>query len=188
MNDILSTVVSSIFSGGMTGILGVIVQRIADYQNKKLDLQLITIKNDHEIQLKEVDAEIMREEWAQRTRIAEIEEKGQEAVSDSEAFEASFNEPQRYSVPSKHNTAQNWLMVLLDTIRGLVRPVLTVYLCILTTLIYLHSRSLLNGVTMTTEQAISNINLVVGTVLYLTTTCVLWWFGTRNKQKQPKIK
>ena len=29
--------------------------------------------------------------------------------------------------------------------------------------------------------------LIVGTILYLTTTCVLWWFGTRNKQEQPKI-
>jgi hypothetical protein len=28
---------------------------------------------------------------------------------------------------------------------------------------------------------------IVFTLLYLFTTCVLWWFGTRNKQKQPQL-
>lgn len=190
MLEILGMVFSSIVGGGMTGILGVVVQRIADYKNKQLDLQLITIKNGHEVHMREVDAEIMREEWAARTRVAEVEAESREDVAESQAFAASFNEPSRYSEPSKHSIGQAWVMVLLDAIRGLVRPTLTIYLCALTTFIYLHSKNLLDlhGVNMTPDQAVKQVNLIIGTILYLTTTCVLWWFGTRNKQPQPKIK
>lgn len=190
MLELLGTALSSIVGGGMTGILGVVVQRIADYKNKQLDLQLITIKNGHEIHMREVDADIMREEWAARTRVAEIEAEAKENVADAEAFSASFNEPKTYSEPTKHSIGQAWLMVILDFIRGIVRPTLTIYLCVLTTLIYLHSKKLMyaHGQSMTPDQAMNHVNLVVGTVLYLTTTCVLWWFGTRNKQPQPKVK
>lgn len=190
MLDILGTIFSSVVGGGMTGILGVVVQRIADYKNKQLDLQLVTLKNNHEVHMREVDAEIMREEWTARTKIAEVEAEAKEDVAESQAFAASFNEPVRYSEPTKHSIGQSWVMVILDAIRGLVRPTLTIYLCALTTIIYLHSKKLLylHGVNMTPDQAIKHVNLIIGTVLYLTTTCVLWWFGTRNKTPQPKIK
>lgn len=186
MLELLGTALSSIIGGGMTGIFGVVVQRIADYKNKQLDLQLVEKRNAHEIASKKVDAEIMAQEWAARTKVAEIEGQTREAVADSQAFAASFNEPQKYS-SSRLTPAQEWLMVILDFIRGIVRPSLTLYLCALTTFIYMHSKLLmeLHGQTMTPDQAMGHVNLVVGTVLYLTTTCVLWWFGTRNKQKPP---
>ncbi len=41
---------------------------------------------------------------------------------------------------------------------------------------------------LSAEQAIQLIQMVVGTILYLTTTCVLWWFGTRNKGAPPKVE
>ena len=190
MVEILSTIFSSVVGGGVTGILGVVVQRIADYKNKQLDLQLVTLKNSHEITMREVDAEIMREEWAARTKIAVTEAEAKEDVAESQAFAASFNEPERYSESSKHSLGQAWVMVILDAIRGLVRPTLTIYLCALTTFIYLHSKNLLDlhGVNMTPDQAVKQANLIIGTVLYLTTTCVLWWFGTRNKTKQPSVR
>jgi hypothetical protein len=78
--------------------------------------------------------------------------------------------------------------VLVDALRGIVRPGLTVYLCAITTLIYSDAQLLLNKAQgMTATEALDLTKMVVGTVLYLTTTCVLWWFGTRNKQSAPQI-
>ncbi len=178
------SIITSILSGGVTGLLGIAVQRIADYKNKQLDLELSKQKFENDLALKRVDADIMAQEWASRTRVAQVEERGQEAVADSSAFSASFNEPQRYS--QNPNAAQGWLLVALDFIRGLVRPVLTVYLCVLTTLVYLHARDLLSTQALTSDEALDLVGLIIRTILYLTTTCVLWWFGTRNKGKAPR--
>jgi len=78
--------------------------------------------------------------------------------------------------------------VIIDFIRGIVRPGLTVYLCALTTMIYVQARELLGKEDMTLASAIELEKLIVQTILYLTTTCILWWFGTRNSAPQPRNK
>lgn len=186
----LETVFTSILSGGATGLFGIIVQRWADLRNKKLDLQANREKMDHEVRLRQVDAEIMAQEWAARTQMADIEAAGREAVADAQAFASSFNEPVRYSENVQPSKGQGWMLVVLDFIRGIVRPGLTVYLCAVTTLVYIHARDILasEGIALSSDQAMDLMKLIVGTILYLTTTCVLWWFGTRNKQAPPQIK
>ena len=44
MLEILGSVVASIFSGGATGILGIVAQRFFDFKNKQLDIQMETLK------------------------------------------------------------------------------------------------------------------------------------------------
>lgn len=179
----------SIFTGGLTGLLGVVVQRWADYMNKKQDIELKRMDLDHAAKMKEVDAAIMREEWTQRVKVAEVEAAGREAAADSEAFAASFKmEPKRFSDAKRVGGIGNFCFVLLDVVRGFVRPALTVYLCVLTTLIYFQIKGILGAVNLTQIEALDLMRLIVTTILYLTTTVVLWWFGTRNKQRPPAIK
>jgi len=185
----LISLLTSIFSGGVTGLVGVIVQRFAEYKNRQLDLAANREKMAHEVALRKADAEIMAQEWAARTKVAEVEATGREAVEDSKAFAVALSsEPKRYSEGVKPSRGQGWALVVLDIIRGIVRPALTIYLCALTTFIYLHSRHLLNDKPIGPEQAMELLQLIIGTVLYLTTTCVLFWFGTRNKQEPPRVR
>jgi len=189
MLELLGTIAGSIFGGGATGLIGVALQRWADYKNKQADLELQKAKFEHERGLRELDAKILAQEWAGRTRVAEVETAGKVDVAESEAFAASFRtEPTRYSEGVKTGPVTGALLVMLDVIRALVRPGLTVYLCVLTTLVYLDAQALMDraGIGMTIEEALKITMQVVGTVLYLTTTCVLWWFGTRNKSAPPK--
>lgn len=186
MLEVLGTIFGSIFSGGATGLIGVVLQRFADYKNKQLDMQLEAQRAANEIAKRRVDAEISAQEWAARTRVAEVEAAGREAVEDAKAFAASFAmEPQTWTGARKLSPAQTWLMVVLDFARGSVRPVLTVYLCMLTTYIWYQVSDVLGKQNLDVAGAVSVWNTVVGTILYLTTTCVLWWFGTRNKGKSP---
>lgn len=188
MLEFLGTALSSIVGGGLTGILGVVAQRVADYKNKQLDLQLSQQKFNHELAMKQADAAIMREEFASRTQVANIEADSRVNVADSQAFAASFNEPQKYSEGVKPSAGQGWMLVILDFIRGIVRPGLTLYLCALTTLIYVHAREQLKASPITPEHAHELVKLIIGTILYLFTSCLLWWFGSRNKQPAPKLK
>jgi hypothetical protein len=181
--EILGTIFASVFSGGATGIIGVIAQRYADFQNKKLDMQLEAQRQVNAIALKRVESEIMAQEWAARTRVAEVETAGASDVADSQAFADSYSlEPKQYANTSTLTPGQNWLMVFLDFCRGIVRPALTVYLCVLVTLIYFMAREKLRSEDLAPEQALELFKLMLSTICYVWTTVTLWYFGTRNKQ------
>lgn len=184
MLEIFGTIAASIFSGGATGIIGVIAQRFADYKNKQLDMQLEAQRQANAIALREVDARIMQEEAAAKLQIVQVETQGATDVADAGAFAASYGlEPKQYSNTAKLTPGQNWMMALLDVFRGSVRPMLTLYLCVLVTLIYYTSRDKLAGRELDAEQALELFKLTLGTICYVWTTITLWWFGTRNKSK-----
>jgi len=185
----IGEILTSVLGGGITGILGAVVTRIADYKNKKLDLEANKEKYAHEIRLREADAKIMEQEWAARTKVAEVEATGKEAVADAQAFNTALtSEPQRYYEAKKYTPGQAWGLIVLDIARGIVRPALTVYLCAITTIVYMEARQLLgDGSTIPVTETVALVKLIISTVLYLTTTCVLFWFGTRNKQSAPKV-
>lgn len=189
MLTILGTIFGSIFSGGATGLLGVVLQRFADFKNKQLDMKLEAQRAENEIAKRRVDAEIMAQEWAGRLKVAEKEGESAMDVAASKAFEASlFKEPERYTYAPTLTPSQQWVMVLLDAARGLVRPFLTIYLCALTTYVWYQVRATLATEDLSIDAALDVWKMVVGQILYLTTTIVLWWFGTRNKVEAPKIK
>lgn len=190
MLELFGTLFSSIFAGGATGLLGVLVQRYFDHKNRELDKQLEAQRQTHELSMRDKDAAIMAQEWAGRTKVADIEAAATVNAADAAAFGESFKlEPKQYSSNVvKPTKGQSWVLILVDAMRGIVRPGLTVYLCAITTLIYSDAQMLLGKVQgMTATEALDLTKMVVGTVLYLTTTCVLWWFGTRNKQTAPQI-
>lgn len=185
MLEVLGTVIGSIFSGGATGILGVVAQRFADYKNKQLDMQIEDMRSKNRREELKAQADIMKEEWAGRTQVAVEEGKAATQVADAKAFEASFQmEPKKYS-GDKLTDGQQWVMIVLDFIRGMVRPALTLYLCVLVTIIYFLARDKMRAEDLTTEQTLEAWKLLIGTILYVWTTITLWWFGTRNRAKQP---
>jgi hypothetical protein len=183
----------SILTGGATGLLGVVFQRVFDAWNKKQELDKLRAQWDHDLKMKEADAAIMREEWAQRTKIAEVEGATAASVAADGAFAKSFEtEPKSYSAgmlaPGGLAHAAGWLlMVTLDAVRGIVRPGLTLYLCWIATKMYEEQRAVLAVLDASADAAVMSgvYAHIVNTLLYLFTTCVLWWFGTRSKQAAP---
>lgn len=188
MLTLLGTIFGSIFSGGATGLIGIVLQRFADFKNKQLDMQLEAQRHLNNVALRRVDAEIMAQEWAARTKVAEVEAAGKVEVADAAAFAASYAmDNQRYSDKVKPTVGQGWVFVLLDAFRGIVRPALTLYLCVLVTAVYIEARMKLNVEDLSPDQALELFKLMLGSIIYVWTTVTLWWFGTRNKQDQPKV-
>ena len=179
-------ILGSIFSGGITGLLGVAFQRFFDFLKVKQELELRKLDHEHEANMRRIDGELMAQEWAARTQVATIEATAKETVAAETSFAASFGmEPKQYSARAKIGPVSGFLLVLLDFVRGIVRPGLTIYLCAITTLIYVEARTIMAGLSFATADAMRVHDLIVNTIMYLTTTCVLWWFGTRNSQKPP---
>jgi hypothetical protein len=188
MLEILGTIFGSVFSGGATGLIGVALQRYADLKNKQLDMQIAKQKFDQDLALKQLDMQVMEKEWAGRVQVAQTEAEATADAAASQAFAASYAmEPKRYSEGVPIGKVGGFLLVLLDMFRGIVRPALTVYLCVLTTYVWLQVHQVLDKQPLSGSEALQIWQLIVGTILYLTTTCVLWWFGTRNKQQVPQL-
>lgn len=174
--------IASVLSGGLTGLIGTVTQKVFEYKTKQLEVELQKTKFANEIELKKVDAQLMEQEWKARTQVAEIEATAKVEAEDAKAFSAALtSEPQKYS-SGPLTVKQNWLMVLLDFIRGIIRPGLTIYLCAITTVVYLQSKEAM-GMGLSGSQAYDLVTQIVNTILYLTTSCVLFWFGSRNKSK-----
>lgn len=201
MLELITGAATAILSGGATGLLGVGIQRIFDVWNKAQDLKREQARMDHELAMRDRDAAIMAQEWAQRTKIAATEAASQEniaktraaadeAMADAEAFKESYKEPPRYSIGVQVNWFTSAMLVLIDVVRAIVRPGLTLYLCWIATQMYEESRAMLAmlGVQPSATDLLQVYRQIVFTLLYLFTTCVLWWFGTRNKQAAPGAK
>lgn len=171
--------VTSVLSGGATGLIGVVLQRWMDYKNKKLDIELLERKNAH-------DLAIMDREWAGRVKVAEVEGAAKVDVEDAKALASSYQgafERQAQWDMSKDPWYFKMWPLMADFLRNIVRPGLTVYLCVLTTLVYIEARGLVAKEDLDATAALAQSARIVETILYLTTTCVLWWFGTRNRGK-----
>ena len=89
----------------------------------------------------------------------------------------------RYSEKA-FTAGQNWVFVILDFARGVVRPALTLYLCGLVTLIYFATRDKLKAEDLTPDQALELFKLLIGSIIYVWTSCTLWWYGSRNKSSE----
>lgn len=187
--EILTTLLASIMSGGATGLLGVALQRYADYKNAQLQMQLEKQRGETEIAKRQIDKQITESEYAGKLKVAQSEGDTAKDVAETGAFGSSLlHEPDRYSNAGTLSVGQQWIMVLLDAIRGAVRPLLTVYLCALTTYVWLQVAAVLGQQQVQLAAALEVWKLVVQQILYLTTTTTLWWFGTRNKQEQPQLR
>ena len=127
------------------------------------------------MELRGLDLEHARTEAASAERTALLKLEGDKAQAELSALQASYVEAtRRWSRPG-----DGMLMQFVDVVRGLTRPALTWGFVALTGAIYF---------TMGDTDAIhdgENVRVrIVETVLYLTTTCVLWWFGARQLAKK----
>lgn len=173
----LIDIIYSIVSGGATGLIGAAISRYADYKTMQVRLE-------NEIRLKELDAKIIQVEWETRERIVEVEAESRSDVADSEAFKTSLtNEPKIYANTSKLTRVQNSFMVALDFIRGIIRPGLTLYLCAISTAVYLEAGKIIKTQPIPIADAVAIYSQISSTILYLTSCCVLFWFGSRAKDK-----
>lgn len=179
--------IGALLSGGATGLIGIGLQSVFGWLNKREDYK-------HQQAMKHLDIEISKQEWTSRVQVAQVEGQTSIAVADAETQAASYNlEPKRYATgrPEGWVGETGWvLLTLLDALRGAVRPVLTIYLTYLTHKLYEQSQETLASLPDDVIQAglIATHTQIVTMILYLFATCGTWWFGSRLKHIQEAMK
>jgi hypothetical protein len=183
--------------GGVTGLLGNIVTGILGYKNQKLQFE-------HEVIMLQAETEAMRMEAQMQIQITKAEIEGAVELADAQAYTLSqkagsqpmFSEKwidKLFSVEGKFGRFFSIPAAVLiaiafgfvDWLRGFMRPALTIYLTSITTAITWMAWQILqkHGIDMTASEALSTYTQATSMVIYLTVSCVTWWFGDRRMAK-----
>lgn len=195
MLALLGGLLSSVMSGGATGLLGILIQRFFDAKSKAQDIEVIALNHKNALDLKEMEIKTVAREWEGREAVAQREAEGvaaqaqaeehaREVEADSSNYGRSIdNDKATYSAPDAQKK-NKWLAVMMgsvDFIRGITRPALTMYLVVLTHIMFNWARQIAaeKGVTLTAVEVKEIIMTIITTLLYLATVAVVWWFGTR---------
>ena len=190
--------------GGVTGLLGNVVSGIFKYKNTKLEMEKNKIQNSHDLAMIAAETEAMIMEAKANIKITQAQVEGAIEIEDSKAFMESQKQGNKALLDNQWVNALlsvegKWAKLLtvpiaslisilfgfVDFLRGIIRPILTVYLCGVTTWVTWMAWEIMqaHGVGMTAVQATVIFNDVTSIVTYLTVSTVTWWFGDRRMAK-----
>ncbi len=176
-------ILTSLLTGGLTGVIGSLFSNISDIWKRHQDRK-------QELELKKLDMQMMDKEWEYRSRQTEVEGENRVRESADNLREASYaHDSLRYATGLKIKSAWlSGLLVLVDVVRGLIRPALTVYLIWLVRNTRAEVRAVIDAAggvqALDVTTAVQVYRSIVEMILYLAATCVTWWFGTRPMQRK----
>lgn len=155
----------AVFGGGAAGLLGTAISAVTKFLDRRQQHQM-------EMERMRLDKELI---------MLEAEKAGQLARMQGEAgaLVASYEEAsRRFSAPG-----EGILMQLVDCVRGLTRPLLTLLLIAaeiwLAWLIWDMA-----GTLVLEAKGPDLLGKIVDSVIYLTTMCITWWFGGRQLDRK----
>ena len=189
--------------GGVTGLIGSVVGGIFKYKTMKAQIELKKAEHSHEMNMVKAESDAMIAEAKANIAITRAQVEGAVDLKDAEAYVASQKEGNKqlfssawvnklFSVQGKWQIITLPLAMLVatlfgftDFLRGVIRPVLTIYLCGATTWVTHMAWTIMqaNQVGLTSAEASAIFIQVVSIVTYLTVSCVTWWFGDRRIAK-----
>lgn len=175
--------------GTITGLIGNIVTSYTNYKTQKL-------KNVHDVEMSKLDMKMIQVEADANIKVTKARVEGEVELAEVDAMKKSYtmlNSGLFDKEYMKYIMSKTWLawcavpitlmFATVDFLKHLARPALTYYLVGATTWITILSWKLMDGATFTGDQAFDLFKLVVMTVIYLTASCVGWWFGDRRVAK-----
>ena len=164
-----------LISGGVTGLIGSVVSNITDYFEQRR-------KNEHEKELRKLDIQEMQQEYKARKQITVQK-------TDADTMQASYEHDSR-SYSKGLDIKSAWLKVMLvfgDFVRAMVRPVLTAFLIWLVWDTRQEVQMIIDQAgldALSPEKAIGIYTAVVEMILFLASTAITWWFGTRPRKSK----
>lgn len=158
-------ILTSIVTGGATGLLGTAIGGVTQYFQRRQ-------QHRQEVELRRLDAEIVRAEGASAEKVAAIEG---ETSRDAAAWKALTASHEQAGV--RWSDGESRWLVLVDVVRGLTRPFLTFALLGMVGACWW---------TAPPELRAEIQPRIAATLLYLATASLLWWFGSRQIGPPPK--
>lgn len=174
--------------GGITGLLGAGLQMWGESSKRKHELAVLTANNQQVLALKAAEdahqLELAKQTAESQERLAGINASTRATELASADYVTSIaGDKATYLDASaqKGSRVALWLMALADFLRGLIRPVATVYALALNSFLLWWLVDMVRRAQITLGPDLTNrlvVEIVFGTT-YLISTTVTWWFGVR---------
>jgi len=183
--------------GGITGLIGSITTSITNYKIQKL-------KNEHEIAMVQANTTAMIKEAEANIKITQAETEAAVELADSQAYLKSIELGNKNMFGEKWVDrlflVEGWLKYfsipvgvivafmfgLVDFLKAFTRPGIT-WLFTGATLFLAYTAWQVLGTSgidaMDVNQALLILSQIIDIVLYITVSCVTWWFGDRRIAK-----
>jgi len=171
-------VLTSAATGGLTGVIGTGINLIAKYKDKKLQYE-------HDLKMADKNLDEIKLEAENAVKLEKIRQEGESLESDARNLLTSIkSDKATYSgaaveglkvlADKANSSAALWMLTLsyfaltmVDVVRGFTRPFLTGFLVAAVTWIAVKGTS-----PDLVEQGVS-------AVVFMGSTALAWWFGTR---------
>ena len=166
----LATLTALLSSSGLGAILGV----AGSWLTKAEERKLLKEKNTHDQAMARLSMEELKLEGEQQLQIVQAEGEIAADVAAGEAFAESMKEQQ-----------MTYGIRFVDAIRGLMRPIITIYLLGVATWLTINVHTLVGGLEgMPQNDVMALYTEIIAAILFLTTPAVTWWFGSRPSSKR----
>jgi len=180
--------------GAITGLIGSVITGITNYKMQK-------IKNEHDIAMIQAESAAIRIEAEANIKVTRAETEGKVAIAEVEALKTTYQQAAKPLFERSYMRALmaskwfSWIGALIAFLFGVVdflskaaRPVLTYYLMGCSTWLTIIAYTVLKesigtGNALSPDRAYDLFYLVVMAIIFLTVSCVSWWFCDRQTSK-----
>lgn len=167
--------------GALMGWLGGLANRWFDLKSKSMDMEILKIKNEQELLIRDKDLEQIKFEWESRSKVAQIE--GEAKVAEAAKVAEGAIESAAYAAlsASYSNDKATYGIMFIDGVRGLIRPLITLIFTGIAIYINAEIMYLLTDTWATLSQVdkVKLVFTVVDWMLFQTSVVVGWWFANR---------
>ena len=170
----IADIVTSGSAGAVVGLVGSWITKREDRKKAELDLEREIRVG--ELRLRELEAESNHELAMADKAVERAEVEGDIAIGSEEI--AAFTE-------SLKSQAQATGIIFVDAVRGMMRPVITVFLLGLSTWLAISVHKLVGGLdSLPAAELFALYKLIIMQIIFLTVTAVTWWFGSRPSKRE----
>ena len=175
---------ANVASGGILGVVGALIGKGLDIWHSKQELDnavaLLKVKNDHELAMQDKAAQLMKLEAESKYQVVMTEAQSAETISQMNAIAESTKAVERRLSPEGSQSV--WFIVV-DVLRGLTRPILTLNLDIVATVIAYQIFETMQGLKALDTATLNTMftDLVSG-LMFMASTATMWWFAARGIQ------
>jgi hypothetical protein len=192
----IAEAITAIFGGGITGLFGTLVTSVLNFFSQRE-------KNKHDKEMARIQIDMLKAQTDASIKIVQAQVQGAVELQDSVAFTKS----QQYGNESIFSSSwidkmlevKGWtawlsypiayiiiiLFGLVDFLKSLMRPGITLYLMLASTWVTFTALKMIEdaGQKVDLIKALNLYETVVIITIYLTVSCVTWWFGDRRIAK-----
>jgi hypothetical protein len=186
-----------IILGGLTGLIGNAVTSWTQYKTKSMEFT-------HKENMVKLETMAMLEEAKAQISITKARIEGEVELAEVGAYKESIEAGKEKFFGEKWVDimldSTGWAsyilkpaamviamaFAILDLVRGMMRPLLTIYLTGLTSYITWLAWKILEAKGISSLSVTNAVDLytdVISTVIYLTVSAITWWFGDRSMSK-----